>query len=594
VSRAPAAPVVPAPVVPAPAAPGFFVTLAWLRSCGFIPWHSTAALNYTYTASENQPDVVAAFVASARRAGLGVGFYYSDWTNSYCRVSKGQVVPGPPQPGQVSVTQSAYDAIVVAHLTELWSSHGALAEIWFDGGLRTELRPTVQALLRKLQPGSAVFGGLGFAANPVRSTGNENGNPSFPMWSTTDATPSAPANGNPNGSVWAPAESPWTLQAGDSWFYSQSGGVHPPEELIEMYEASTGSNAAALIGIAPFANGSLPAEQVAAASALGEFVHGCYGAGSSAVASSAGTSNNLTITPTNGTTAAIDRIQLREDQGEGGQRVRAFTLTAVLANGSSTPLCSGWNDWPRGGPNPGLEVGNKYLCRFHTPITIRSLTLTVTATADGAPPVISQFAAFRCLPLLAEIQDRWAKGPFGPPPPPLSPPLPPPPPSPTPGMPEPLHHWPLERNSSDVTVNSVGAQNDLVCQGLPCPTFQSAPGLFPGQDAMAHFPNAPWTGGNGLRTAEPVTLTKERAYTVWWRATTLPAPPLHVNQDQIFGATSNSTSQAYYVAFWNASQQTLPPYACGTYSNTSIVFLHTFLVSLTRLSEGRCVLPRHA
>ena len=81
-----------------------------------------------------------------------------------------------------------------------------------------------------------------------------------------------------------------------------------------------------------------------------------------------------------------------------------------------------------------------------------------------------------------------------------------------------------------------------------------------------------------------------------------PCPSLHVNQDQIFGATSNSTSQAYYVAFWNASQQTLPPYACGTpgdvacgaYSNTSIVFLHTFLVSLTRLSEGRCVLPRHA
>jgi alpha-L-fucosidase len=466
---------------------GSRIILTAKHNCGFIPWHSSAVPNYTYTVAESQPDVVAAFVASARRAGLGVGFYYSDWTNSYCRVSKGQVVLGPPQPGQVSVTQAAYDAIVVAHLTELWSSHGALAEIWFDGGLRRELWPTVRALLARLQPEAVVFGGLGFSPNSVRFTGNENGAPPFPMWSTTDATPSAPPNGNPNGSVWAPAESPWTLQAGDSWFYSQSGGVHPPEQLVEMYEASTGSNAAALIDMAPYANGSLPAEQVAAASALGEFVRGCYGGGS-AVASGAGTSNRLTIRPSGGnSTAAIDRIQLREDQSQGGQRVRAFTLTAMLANGSITPLCNGWNDWPRGGPNPTVAIGNKYLCRFKAPITITSLTLTVTATAGGAPPAISQFAAFRCLPLLVEIQDRWAKGPFGPSPPP---------PSPTPGAPEPLHHWPLERNSSDVSFNSAGARNDLVCQGLPCPTFESTHGMFPGQTAAAHFPNAPWTGGN--------------------------------------------------------------------------------------------------
>lgn len=397
---------------------GSRIILTAKHNCGFIPWHSSAVPNYTYTATEGQPDVVAAFVASARRAGLGVGFYYSDWTNSYCRVSRGTVALGPAQPGQVSVTQAAYDAIVVAHLTELWSSHGALAEIWFDGGLRTQLRPTVQALLRKLQPQAVVFGGLGFSANPVRFTGNENGAPPFPMWSTTDAMPSAPTNGNPNGSVWAPAESPWTLQTGDSWFYSQSGGVHPPEQLVEMYEASTGSNAAALIDIAPYPNGSLPAEQVAAASALGEFVRGCYDGGSSVVASGAGASKNLTIRPTDGNVAAIDRIQLREDQSEGGQRVRKFTLTAMLANGSSTQLCSGWNDWPRGGPNPTIAIGNKYICRFKRPITIRSLTLTVTATTGEAPPAISQFAAFRCLPLLAKIQDRWAKGPFGPPPPP--------------------------------------------------------------------------------------------------------------------------------------------------------------------------------
>ena len=389
---------------------GSRIILTAKHNCGFIPWHSSGVPNYTYTyaAAEDQPDVVTAFVASARRAGLGVGFYYSDWTNSYCRVSKGQVVPGVPQPGQVSVTQAVYDAIVVAHLTELWSKYGALSEIWFDGGLRAELKPTVRALLARLQPGAVVFGGLGISPNPVRFTGNENGAPPFPMWSTTDAS-SAP-NGNPNGSVWAPAESPWTLQTGDSWFYSSSSGVHPPATLVEMYESSTGSNAVALIDIAPYANGSLPAEQVAAASALGNYIQSCYGR--SAVATGAGTSNTLTIKPTINGTAAIDRIQLREDQRH-GQRVRAFTLTAVLANGTTATLCSGWNDWPRGGPNPTIAIGNKYLCRFKTAITIKSLTFTATATSDGAPPAISQFAAFRCLPLVGDLQNSWAKGRFG-------------------------------------------------------------------------------------------------------------------------------------------------------------------------------------
>ena len=131
---------------------GSRIVLTAKHNCGFIPWHSSAASNYTYSATASQPDVVAAFVASARAAGLGVGFYYSDWTNTYCRVSKGAVVPGPTKPGQIALSQSSYDAIVLAHLTELWSKYGALSEIWFDGGLRPELWPAVRSLLRQWQP----------------------------------------------------------------------------------------------------------------------------------------------------------------------------------------------------------------------------------------------------------------------------------------------------------------------------------------------------------------------------------------------------------------------------------------------------------
>jgi hypothetical protein len=108
---------------------------------------------------------VASFVASARKAGLGVGFYYSDATNCYCRVSGGVVVPGEAKPGQINVTQQQYDNLVVAQLTELWTDYGPLEEIWFDGGY---VNPTgtsayvssMSALLLRLYSVCHVNGGM--------------------------------------------------------------------------------------------------------------------------------------------------------------------------------------------------------------------------------------------------------------------------------------------------------------------------------------------------------------------------------------------------------------------------------------------------
>ena len=136
------------------------------------------------------------------------------------------------------------------------------------------------------------------------------------------------------------------------------------------------------------------------------------------------------------------------------------------------------------------------------------------------------------------------------------------------------YHWPLQRDGSDVAM-AAGAHNDLECQtlpGYPCPTFEWTEDLFPGQKSAAFFPTGPafpnasyWKGGYGLRTQAPVTLTRARAFTVWWRTAYLPlAPPGYpIDQDQIFGATNDGTGEAWYLTFWNASQGTLPPEVCG-------------------------------
>lgn len=106
--------------------------------CGFVSWNSTAGseLGYNYSShySNTPVDVVAPFVDSVRKAGQAAGLYYSLTNNARTNTCAGNILPGA-GPGQISVTPAQYDALVKAHLTELWSNYGPLAEVWFDGGL---------------------------------------------------------------------------------------------------------------------------------------------------------------------------------------------------------------------------------------------------------------------------------------------------------------------------------------------------------------------------------------------------------------------------------------------------------------------------
>ena len=405
------------------------------HGCGFAAWRSRVP-GYAYSvasvAPPNDVDVVAAFVKSARAANLGVGFYYSDATNAYCRVSGGFVQPGVAKPGQMNVTQAQYNAFVVAHLTELWSNYGALDEVWFDGGFDPALSGNLTRLLNDLQPNTVVFGGAGLNNNALRWIGTESGLAPYPTWSRTKA--GANGQGDPDGDTWTPAETDFTLQkhvqvaqnrldrhrhplrirrthnppppptttttttphihphhSGDAWFYSSSAGVHSPAELRHMYEQSSGANTGLIIDIAPFANGSVPLEQAAAASALGAFVRGCYGA---PLASASG---SYKIALPLGAATAVDRVQLREDQSK-GQLVRAFSVTATLADGSTAPLCAG-----------GSSIGNKYICVLATPVQATSLAFEATA-AEGGDPAITEFAAFSCGALATDIDARWDGG----------------------------------------------------------------------------------------------------------------------------------------------------------------------------------------
>lgn len=48
------------------------------HQCGFVTWNSSVPnYNYTVNNAPNTMDIVAAFTSSARKYGVGYGFYYS-------------------------------------------------------------------------------------------------------------------------------------------------------------------------------------------------------------------------------------------------------------------------------------------------------------------------------------------------------------------------------------------------------------------------------------------------------------------------------------------------------------------------------------
>ncbi len=142
-----------------------------------------------------------------------------------------------------------------------------------------------------------------------------------------------------------------------------------------------GHNTALIIDFAPKPDGSLPPAQVAAAAALGSYISTCYGA---PILQGSGNQTIITLMPS--APVSVDRVLVSEDQ-RFGQLVRAFSITATLADGSAVTLAT------------GTSVGNKFIAVLAAPRVVASVTLNVTAIALGAAvdfPVIKNFALFAC------------------------------------------------------------------------------------------------------------------------------------------------------------------------------------------------------
>lgn len=277
-------------------------------------------------------------------------------------------------PGQVNVTNREWELIAQAQVTELWTKYSNLTEIWFvsnicvllralprylryirlywtqhsklmdgtiviqlsrqDGGVESDLKSNLTAILRNSQPSAVLFnfpkvGGAPVAGNPQANAGRWFGgngcyNVSGAIWSTycckdpkgcisqtepvcslntpkkqithvgdrralqlPDETAcglagfrGCAATGDPADvecNTFMPAAHEDVIQTRGKWFYTPSEDTRPLAEMIRIYHLTAGRNTLLELDYAVDRRGRISPHHRAFYDSFGAWLDGCYG-----------------------------------------------------------------------------------------------------------------------------------------------------------------------------------------------------------------------------------------------------------------------------------------------------------------------------
>ncbi|KAJ0120961.1 Alpha-L-fucosidase 1 [Diaporthe amygdali] len=363
-----------------------YATLVAKHNCGFTTWPSAVSFEtrdnttsrYNYTVADSPvsgTDVVQQFSESAKKYGLGHGFYYSTVVNNFLNVQN-SLVNATWSPGEIRITNETYDDIVLAQLTELWTNYGTLTELWFDGGYSASQRAKIEELLQELQPQACIFNscdtaGTCISANAIRWIGTETGLPNQEIWSTGVTND----GGDPSSEYFAPAECDTTLQTGDRWFWGEDQPLRSLDEMIDVYHQTVGRNCILELDLAPDRSGLVPARHAARYKELGDFIQSCYG--SPLQVTNSTTEDSVALSFEHPT--SIDRIVIMEDQAD-GQVIRAYEVYAKIVDSEEQ---NGTLDVPWSLVSNGSSIGHKRIDLFDKPLTVTGVVVNATKFVDS-------------------------------------------------------------------------------------------------------------------------------------------------------------------------------------------------------------------
>ncbi len=351
---------------------------------GFCLWPS----EYTEHSIKNSPykngkgDIVREFVDACHKYGVKAGLYLSPWDRH-----------------EHTWGSDSYNDFYVGQLTELVTNYGELWELWWDGAGSTEAVYDWERwakVLRENQPNAVVFGSLG--ATPwvdVRWVGNESGFAGKPCYSTIDPSSlvyeitSELNAGKLGGERFIPAEVDVSIRPG--WFYhkSEDDKVRTPENLLDIWFKSNGSNAGLLLNLPPDRRGLIHENDVlslkefnkrlthalennlakgkiyASSERLGCETCNLISEDKSLVFAPIDSDLEPEITLELENEVEINAFMIREAM-ELGQRVTGYTLSA-LVDGEFQTLCQ------------GKCIGNR-LCERFEPVKAKAIKLKITST----------------------------------------------------------------------------------------------------------------------------------------------------------------------------------------------------------------------
>ena len=232
-------------------------TATTARSVASSPWR------------RGRGDLVGELAAMCRAAGLRFGLYCSPWDRSH---------PDYGGPGYLDTWR--------AQLDELQTRYGELFMLWFDGanggdgwyggtpGVRTIDRAgyygfdQVWADCRRRQPGAVIFSDAG---PDLRWIGNEQGLAAESNWHRVRPEGFAVgqvddharlAHGDPDGTVWRPAEADVSIRPG--WFWHAEERPRSGADLFALWLRTVGRGNGLNLNLPPDTRGLIPDEDVAA------------------------------------------------------------------------------------------------------------------------------------------------------------------------------------------------------------------------------------------------------------------------------------------------------------------------------------------